>query len=237
MDANYDFVMAELSQLGKERQKKYYMGQGAKEPLFGTPTGAMKAILKKTGKSQVLAEQLYATGNYDAMYFAGIIAEPDKMTKADFARWMESAYFYMISDFIVAVTLAESPLAQEIADEWTRDERPLYQSAGWSCYEWLLGWRPDDAFDPVKICALLENVEHTIHQKPDRVKQTMNNFVIAVGVSFKPLHAEAAATAERIGTVEVASSKSTCALASASEAIQAAAAKGKLGFKRRAVRC
>jgi len=40
-----------------------------------------------------LAEQPYATGNYDAMYLAGMIAEPKKMTEEDFNRWIEGAYF------------------------------------------------------------------------------------------------------------------------------------------------
>lgn len=60
--------------------------------------GSNKGIRKH---NQPLAEELYATGNYDAMYLAGMIAEPDKMTEEDFNRWMDGAYFYMISDFIV----------------------------------------------------------------------------------------------------------------------------------------
>jgi hypothetical protein len=32
-------------------------------------------------------------------YFAGIIADPMKMTEADFERWMDAAYFYMLSIF------------------------------------------------------------------------------------------------------------------------------------------
>jgi hypothetical protein len=50
------------------------MNNGAREPLFGAATGAMKPLAKQTGKNQALAEELYATGNYDAMYFAGMIA-------------------------------------------------------------------------------------------------------------------------------------------------------------------
>lgn len=40
------------------------------------------------------------------------------MTEADFDRWMEGAYFYMISDFVVAVTLAETDFAQAVSDRW-----------------------------------------------------------------------------------------------------------------------
>lgn len=237
MKTPFDIVMAELEALGKERQKKYYISQGAKEPLFGVATGAMKSIMKKTGKDQALADRLYATGNYDAMYFAGMIAEPTTMTKDDFNRWMESAYFYMISDYIVAVTLAESALAQEIADEWIIDGRELYQSAGWSCYEWLLGSRPDQEFSQDKLHSMLKIVEEAIHTRTDRVRYAMNNFLIAVGVSYLPLHEEAQNVAAKIGVVEISKGKANCALQIASESIQSAVQKGKLGFKRRNVRC
>jgi len=136
---NAELVMQELEALSKERTKKMYMSNGAHEPLFGVATGAMKPIAKKIKIDQALAEELYATGNYDAMYFAGIIADPKAMTVTDFDRWIDSAYFYMLSDYVVAVTLAEAPIAQEVADAWIASGEELKMSAGWSCYCWLLG--------------------------------------------------------------------------------------------------
>jgi len=85
---DFETVMQELETLGKERTKKIYISNGAKEPLFGVATGAMKPIAKKIKINQSLAEELYATGNYDAMYFAGIIADPKTMNESDFDRWM-----------------------------------------------------------------------------------------------------------------------------------------------------
>lgn len=81
---NLDSIMQELEGLGKERLKKMYISNGAREPLFGVATGAMKPMAKKIKIDQPLAEQLYATGNYDAMYFAGIIADPKAMTGSGF---------------------------------------------------------------------------------------------------------------------------------------------------------
>ncbi len=230
-------VMFELEALGNERIKKQYIGRGAQEPLYGVATGAMKPLLKKIKKDQALAEQLYATGNYDAMYFAGMIADPEAMTEADFDRWMESAYFPMLSDFVVAVTLAEADCAQSVADRWMDSEKELYKSAGWACYEWLLGFKPDSAFDKEKIRALLHRAASAIHTEPDHVRYAMNNFVIAVGVSYLPLHEEAMKTAEEMGEVTISSPKGACALSSAKDAIQTAKDKGRVGFKRKAVRC
>jgi 3-methyladenine DNA glycosylase AlkD len=234
---NLEMVMQELEALGKERTKKIYLSNGAREPLFGVGTGDMKSIFKKTKINQPLAEQLYATGNYDAMYFAGIIADPKAMTEADFDRWMDGAYFYMLSDFVVAVTLAETDIAQEVADKWIASGEELRMSAGWSCYCWLLGNRPDSEFSESKMANLLELVKDTIHDSPERAKSAMNNFMYTVGISYSPLHDMAVETAKAVGPVEIKRDKKKSSFLLASESIQNAKDKGRIGFKRKHVRC
>ncbi|WP_139991768.1 DNA alkylation repair protein [Paenibacillus paridis] len=234
---NVDTVMQELEALGKERTKKIYGSNGAHEPLFGVATGAMKPIAKKIKKDQQLAEQLYATGNYDAMYFAGVIADPDAMSEADFDRWIDAAYFFMLSDFVVAVTLSEAEIAQEVSDKWIASGDELKMSAGWSCYCWLLGNRPDSEFSQAKLSNMLDLVENTIHDSPERTKYAMNNFIYTVGVSYLPLHDKAVETAKAVGPVEVNKDKPKSKWINASENIQTAVVKNRLGFKRKHVRC
>ncbi|WP_064203017.1 DNA alkylation repair protein [Brevibacillus brevis] len=230
-------VMQELEALGKERTKKIYLSNGAHEPLFGVATGAMKPIARKIKINQPLAEQLYATGNYDAMYFAGVIADPKAMTKADFDRWMDSAYFYMLSDYVVAVTLSEADIAQEVADQWITSGEELRMSAGWSCYCWLLGNRPDHEFSETKLPHMLETVKKTIHDAPERTKYAMNQFISTVGTSYLPLHDKAVEIAKEVGPVEVQKDKAKSKFLNAFDHIQKAVSKGQLGFKRKHVRC
>jgi 3-methyladenine DNA glycosylase AlkD len=234
---NLQMVMQELEALGKERTKKIYISNGAHEPLFGVATGQMKPIAKKIVKDQSLAEELYATGNYDAMYFAGIIADPKAMTEADFERWIDAAYFYMLSDYVVAVTLAETDIAQVVADKWIASGEELKMSAGWSCYCWLLGNRPDVEFVESKIASMLDLVKNTIHDSPDRTKSAMNNFIYTVGVSYLPLHDKAVETAKAVGPVEIKREKKKSSFLLASDSIQKQVDKGKIGFKRKYVRC
>lgn len=234
---NLEEVMQELEALGKDRLKKMYMTNGAREPLFGVATGAMKPIFKKTKINQPLAEQLYATGNYDAMYFAGIIADPNAMTEADYERWMDGAYFYMLSDYVVAVTLAEADIAQEVADKWIASGEELRMSAGWSCYCWLLGSRPDVEFSESKLADMLELVKNTIRDAPERAKSAMNNFMYTVAVSYKPLHEKALETAKEVGPVEFNRDKKKASFLHAYENIQKAVEKQQIGFKRKHVRC
>ncbi|MEY2366218.1 DNA alkylation repair protein [Lysinibacillus capsici] len=234
---NAELVMQELEALGKERTKKMYMSNGAHEPLFGVATGAMKPIAKKIKIDQALAEELYTTGNYDAMYFAGIIADPKAMTVEDFNRWMEAAYFYMLSDYVVAVTLAEAPIAQEVADAWIASGEELKMSAGWSCYCWLLGNRKDSEFSESKLANMLDVVKNTIHDVPERTKSAMNNFLYTVAISYVPLHEQAVATAQAIGPVEMKRDNKKSTQLNAYETIQKEIERGRIGFKRKYVRC
>lgn len=230
-------VMEELEALGKERMKKMYISNGAHEPLFGVATGAMKPIAKKIKINQPLAEELYATGNYDAMYFAGIIADPKRMTESDFERWIDAAYFYMLSDYVVAVTLAEADIAQDVADKWIASGEELRMSAGWSCYCWLLGNRKDAEFSESKLANMLQLVEKTIAASPERTKSSMMNFIYTVGISYLPLHEMAVETAKAVGTVEIKREKKKSSFVNAYENIQKEVDRGKLGFKRKYVRC
>lgn len=230
-------LLKELESIGTERTKKVYMSAGAREPLFGVATGAMKPLAKKVKLNQSIAEELYATGNYDAMYLAGMVADPKVMTEADFDRWMESAYFYMISDFVVAVTLAETEFAQSVSDRWIETDKELYVSAGYSCYSWLLGSRPDNQFENSKLLSMLTIVENTIQNQPKRAKSAMKNFVWTVATSYIPLHEEALALSKIIGDEEVRVGTVKCGAPTMYDKILKEVDKGRIGYKRKNVRC
>jgi 3-methyladenine DNA glycosylase AlkD len=223
-------VMQELKALGKERSKKMYISNGAHEPVFGVATGEMKPIARKIKKDQALAEELYATGNDDAMYFAGVNADPKAMKEADVDRWIAGAYFYMLSDYVVAVTLAEADIAQDVADKWIASGEELKMSAGWSCYCWLLGNRKDEKFSETKLAGMLEQVKETIHHAPERTKSAMNNFVTTVGVSYVPLPEVALQTAKEIGPVEMVREEKKNSTLKAADVSRSKWRKGRLGL-------
>lgn len=108
-------VMKQLEQFGNEQTKKTYTNHGAKEPFFGVKVGDMKTIVTKVKKDHDLSLQLYDTGNADAMYLAGLIADENKITKADLQKWAKDATWYMVSEYAVAGVAAESPHGQELA--------------------------------------------------------------------------------------------------------------------------
>lgn len=230
-------AMTELEALGTEQTRKTYRKHGAKEPLFGVTLRDMKPLAKKIKRNHALAMELYATGNYDAQMLAGIIAEPGKMSAADFALWMETANCRAAADYAAAVTLAETSFAEELADRWIDSEDVKYKAAGWNCYCRLLGGRPDEELDRNKLNAMLLRVVREIHEQSNWVKYAMNSFVISVGISYLPLHEEAVKAALTIGTVSVDHGNTSCKTPLAADSIRNATEKQRLGFKRKNARC
>lgn len=237
MDDRVGVILEELKSIGDEKIKKIYMNHGAKEPLFGVRTGDLKPLFKKYKIDYELAKDLYDTNNYDAMYLAGMLADPEKMTEEDFEHWMKGAYCHGIGDYTVAITLAESPLGQKIADKWIKVDDDLYKSCGWYSYSAMLGNQPDENFDKEKISSMLDYVKDKIHQETNRTRYSMNSFLTAVGISYLPLHDKAVEVANQVGKVDVYMGKTACKTPLASEYIKKAEKKGRLGFKRKNVRC
>ena len=223
-------IMEALKGLGNERTKKQYLNYGAREDLlYGVSIKDMKPIAKQINHNNALAMQLFDTENYDAMYLAGMIVNPKEMTKEIFTHWMSKAYFYMIGDYIVAVSLAETAFALELAAQWVESDEELKQSAGWNTYNWVLGVRKDSEIDKNDILNMLHKAKAEIGSAFDRTKHAMDLFITAVGISYKPLHAEAMETAAWISEVYPA--------ASAEKSIKKAVAQNRIGFKRKNVRC
>ncbi len=223
--------------MGSEQTKKTFLRHGAREPFFGVKVGDMKTIVKRVKKDHALAMALYDSGNSDAMYLAGLIADEKKITKADLQHWVENAYWYMISEYTVAWVASESPYGWELGLEWIESDREQIATAGWAT---LANWctiRPDSALDPDYLRKLLDRVGDTIHQSPNRVRYTMNGFVMACGISVVPLQDYAVQIAEKIGKVHVDVGDTSCKVPLAAEYIQHAIDKGKTGYKKKMARC
>src|SRR5271168_1501471 len=85
-------ILAELKPLGRESYKRVLISNhGVKEPFFGVPVSELKKIQKRVKKDCQLALDLYNTGNYDAMYLAGLIADDARMTRKDLNCWAKTA--------------------------------------------------------------------------------------------------------------------------------------------------
>lgn len=232
-----DEVMKQLESYGNETTRRIYQNHGAREPLFGVKIADLKKIVKKVKKNQELSLQLFETGNSDAMYLAGLIADEKQMTKAELENWAEQAYWYMLSEFTVAGVAAESQLGWELASEWIQSEKENIASAGWATFSGIVAIKRDAELNLHEIEKLLDHVKANLHESPNRVRYAMNNFVISVGAYISSLTDKAVAVANAIGKVSVDMGGTACKVPFAPDYIGKVMARGNLGKKRKTVRC
>jgi len=230
-------ILTELEAMGSEPIKKLLMKHGVKEPFFGVKIEDMKTIQKRVKKDYQLSKDLYATGNSDAMYLAGLIADERKMTKADLSMWVKQAQSTNICDYTVPWIAAESNHGFELALEWIDTKDEAIASAGWSTLSNLVAVKPDSELDIPALQSLLGRVERTIHESENRVRSSMNSFVIAAGSFVVSLTEYAIEVGNRIGIVTVDKGDTACKVPSAVEYINKVKNRGSLGKKKKMARC
>ncbi len=231
-------ILAELKPLGRESYKRLlFKNYGVKDPCFGVPISELKKIQKRIKSDYQLALDLYDTGNYDAMYLAGLIADDARMTKSDLQNWVEQAYVGPLAGATVPWVAAGSPHGREMALTWIESPKSLVAVAGWATFSSLVSIKADAELDLAELKNLLQRVQKSIHQAPDLVRYEMNAFVIAVGSFVQPLTDYAIKVAEKIGPVTADLGNNACQVPFAPDYIRKVQERGTIGKKRKTAKC
>lgn len=206
--------------------------------VLGVSVAELKAIAKTIKRQQELACEFYATGIMEAMYLAGMVADGSKLTAAQLNEWAEGAAgLQMISEYTVAWVAVENAKGRELALKWMKSKNEAVAASGWCTYSGLVATMPDEKLDLREIEGLLATVKKEIQGAPNRVRYTMNNFVISVGTYAKPLFKLAKSTASQIGDVSVDVGETACKVPVASDSIAKVEGMGRVGLKKKTIRC
>jgi hypothetical protein len=152
--------------------------------------------------------------------------------------WAEGAAgLTMISEYTVPWVAVENPDARDLAIQWIKSKKEHVASSGWCTYTGLVATKADEALDLAEIEDLLKTVVKEIGSAQNRVRYTMNGFVIAVGTYVKPLLKQAKASARQMGAVSVDMGDTACNVPLATAHIEKIEAAGRVGQKRKTIRC
>ncbi len=200
-------VMAELEALGTAQNRKLYPRHGAAEPMFGVSYANLGKLKKKIKIDHELAVQLWDTSNHDARVLATMIADPQQATPPMLESWARVPDNYVLTD-AVSGFVGKTPHAWVLMQSWIGADAEFVEAAGWN----LLGGSAmygrelsDDVFHPY-----IGRIERDIHEAKNRVRYSMNNALIAIGMRSDTLEQETVAAAKRIGSVEVDHGETGC---------------------------
>jgi 3-methyladenine DNA glycosylase AlkD len=230
-------VMDYLESKGSEQTRKIYKNHGAPDNFFGVKVADLKPIEKKEKHNHTLALELFATGNSDAQYLAGLIADPKQFSKSDFEKWAKAAQWYMISEYAVAWNLAESPLCIEICSDWITSSDEKLQECAWAAMASYLLIAPDETVDKPLHESLINLVESSIHSAPNRVRYCMNGYIIALGGAVSELTERCKKAGDTIGKVEVLMGATACKVPEIRSYIEKMEEKNRIGKKKKTAKC
>ncbi len=229
--------MAALAAKGSEATKRLLVKHGAKEPFFGVKIGDLKPLQRQLKGRQSLALKLYATGNGDAQYLAGMIADGRQMTTAQLHSWAETASWDMISGTTVPWVAAEHPEGLTLALQWIDSPHEQVARAGWRTLGAMASLVPDAELPMARLEGLLDRAAKTMPTAPDGVRYTMNHYIIVCGTYVAPLAERAIATARAVGRVEIDMGDTACQVPDAESTIIKSRRGGPIAPKRKTVRC
>ena len=232
-----DSVMAELRSLASEKTRATYMRHGMRgDVTLGVSVASLKAVAKTIRKQQALAMELYATGVFEAMYLAGIVADGKLMTVEQLQSWANAAEsMTMVSEYTVAWVAVESEAGRQLARQWIDSDTEHVAAAGWYTLSGVLAMTEDAKLDLAAVKKLLQSIPKRMAGAANRVRYAMNVYVISVGGYVAPLYEEAIAIADRIGRVSVDVGDTACTVPVAKDYIAKMRARGVK--KRKTLRC
>ena len=230
-------VMDYLESKGSEQTRKIYSKHGAPDNFYGVKVGDLKPIQKKEKNNHGLALELYATGNSDAQYLAGLIADPKQFSKEELTKWAMDAPWYMVSEYAVAWNVAESPYCMELFKEWIDADNEKLQECAWAAMSGHLGIVSNKDIDMDYLASLLPRIEKEIHSAGNRVRYTMNGFVIALGGAVPELTEQCKEVGDRIGKVDVNMGETSCKVPLIRPYIENMENRGRIGKKKKTAKC
>jgi 3-methyladenine DNA glycosylase AlkD len=204
---NLNSALRELKRRGTAQNRKVYRRHGVGENMYGVSFADLRGLAKQIKTDQSLAIQLWATGNHEAQVLATLIADPDQFNAKLLDAWAKDLSNYTITDEFVGL-VARTTYRQKKAEKWRKAAGEWIGRAGWHLIAQLAlhdAALPDSYFEE-----RLHEIATSIHTRKNRVREAMNNALIAIGIRNENLQGKALEVARVLGAVEVDHGETNC---------------------------
>lgn len=230
----YEEVMNELKTLGTEQSRKIYLRHGADLPMFGVSIANIKKLAKKNKNNHDLGVQLFNSSNIDAIYLSQYILDVSLLTIDDLERIAMSTHYYMILDNVIANLAAKNKeIAFTCLRKWIQHDDHRFRQIAYSLYTLILLSYDNELIDSSDVFNRVKHVRETIHSEENRVRYSMNSFLIQAAVTFPEFTKPFKDLAKEIGKVNVHMGETSCKVPDAYTYIEKIEKMGNIGKKRK----
>lgn len=230
----YDEVMKLLKELGTEQNRKIYKRHGNDIDMFGVSVANLKNIVKPIKKDYELGRKLLFSNNSDAMYMAKWMVDPYQLTIDDLESLLDRSEYYVIIDNVVAsLTARNKNISWHAIYKWIDHENHRYRQAAYSVLSYILSNYDNSDIDISFVRDRLLHAKDVIHKEANRVRYSMNSFIISAGGYLKELTDLSIDVANEIGEVKVFMGETSCKVPFAPEYIKNMISRGSTSKKRK----
>lgn len=229
----YNEVMKKLEELGTEQNRKIYINHGNDIDMFGVSIANLKKILKPIKDDKSLGLKLLKSKNSDAIYLSQWIVDANQLTINDLEELIELTNFYMTLDNVIPnIVIQNKDLTQLCIKSWIDSDNPRKRQSAYSLYALVLGTYPNEEIDQEDIIKKLNHISAVIHDEENRVRYSMNGFVISAGIYNSELTEYVKDLSTKIGKVKVFMGNTSCKVPFAPEYIKKVEKMNRIGKKR-----
>jgi 3-methyladenine DNA glycosylase AlkD len=133
MAVNSANVLAELRRLANPTNVAGMARFGIDgQNLLGISVVQLRAIVKRTGRDHSLAEEVWASGIFEARILAAFVAEPSQLTRRQADVWAEDFECWADCDGLCIHLFRKTPFAHDLAVAWSGRREELVKRAGFT---------------------------------------------------------------------------------------------------------
>ena len=164
--------------------------------LLGIPVVQLRAIAKRTGRNHALAEELWASGIFEARILAAFVAEPAQLTRRQANAWAKDFECWADCDGLCIHLFRKTPFAHDLAVAWSGRREELVKRAGFTMMATLAVH--DKAASNEIFRGYLGRVHEASADERHNVKKGVNWALRQIGKRNPILNREAIRMAKRI---------------------------------------
>ncbi len=188
-------ALNQLKALGSEKVREYNMQHGADENQFGVKKGDIRTLGKTIKQNPELAQELWQTGNSDAMLLAVLLMVPKTLSKEELGKLVSEATYDQLADWLNSYVVKLYPDKEALRQEWMQSSDPMKLRSAWSLTAERINKQPEG----LDLSALLDQIEKEMPLAPEPTQWTMNFALAAIGITSPGHRARALVIGEKLG--------------------------------------
>jgi 3-methyladenine DNA glycosylase AlkD len=102
------------------------------EHAWGVSIPALRGLAREIGRNHVLAQQMWASGVHEMRILAGMVADPELMSRADMDEWAADLDSWDVCDQCCMNLFRKTSFAYEKAAAWSRRDEEFVKRAGFA---------------------------------------------------------------------------------------------------------